>query len=720
MTHSDSSCAPVTRTKAVALAAALLATLLPGSAQAVIRVDSSTTVASIEFRFDEEQQSVEEDDLRKQMRLAPVQVPSEWRRVVAALPFVPDGTKYRLEPLTLQEDVVRLRRLLNEAGMPYAAVRYELKPADEPNSYDLTMVIDEGPMLQVRGVHFTSAAGDSFVPPERDKDDFDRTRRRVERNKQRYAALAERQALQARIVLWWKNRGYAAARVEVTADVDSARVESDVRIMMDPGIPSVFGELTVEGNKSIKDEIVLRELPFKTGDPYRPRDLAEGQRSVQSLDIVRVAFVDGAADSANPGQVPVNVRVSEAKPRLITGQIGYGTEIGAAGDVSWSHRNFTGGARVLTYSGSAETGWGALIDDPESRYYGSVTIRQPYVWDRRLSFVTGPFIELRDDYRDRSWEAGANATLVFEAAPLRTAALSYEGARREILDDRIGEVSSGDTDFLTFLEQLAQGDQIDRGELTLTGTWATLEEPNPRRRAAVVRPFIRVSTPSGMNDREYARLDLTVSGYEPVTRRIGFAGRVTAGRIFPFGKSLPAPGEGSELTYVRLRDVAFTAGGQDDVRGWGNRLLGPKFPDVRFREDGDSLVAFTDGYVPMGGLSRVSATAEVRFPFPGLAREWGTHAFLDAGRVWTADERYAFPIAEDEDQIFYGTGVGINYTTAVGAIGVSVGYKINPSLLDLADADDVLQVLLDERPAESLDTHEIRRWQFHLSFGSQF
>ncbi len=694
--------------------------LPPGPAHPVIRVDGSTTVASIDFRFEGDKLSVDEDDLRKQMRLTPVGEPSGWRRAIAALPFVPDGTKYRLEPLALQEDVVRLRRWLNEAGLPHASVRYELEPADEPNSYDLTMVIDEGPTLQVREVRFTNAAGDSFVAPEREREAFDRTRGRVARAKARYAMLSERRALQTRLESWWKNRGYAGARAEVSAEVDTVLMQSDVSILIEPGPSSVFAAVSVDGNESINDDVVLRELPFQPGDPYRPQDLTRGQRSVQSLDIVRVAFVEGTPDSADPTRVPVNVRISEAKPRLVSGQVGYGTEIGVAAEASWAHRNFTGGARVLTVTGTAETGWGALLDEPESLYGATATIRQPYVWDRRISFVTGPFVDLRDDYRDRSWEAGANATLVFEQAPLRTAALSYEAARREILEDRLGEVSEGDIDFLTLLGQLSQGDRIDGGEVTLSGTWATIEEPNPRRRAAVLRPILRWTTPSGINDREYARLDVTASGYEPVARRIGFAARITAGRIFPYGKSLPAEGEGSEVTYLRLRDVAFTAGGQDDVRGWQNRLLGPKFPDVRFREVGDSTVAFTDGYVPMGGLSRISATAEVRFPFPGLAREWGTHVFLDAGRVWTADERFAFVVATDEDRFFYGTGAGIDYTTSVGAIRVSVGYKLNPSLLDLADAEDVLAVLLDERPVEDLDTHEIRRWQFHLSFGSQF
>ena len=374
--------------------------------------------------------------------------------------------------------------------------------------------------------------------------------------------------------------------------------------------------------------------------------------------------------------------------------------------MSWAHRNFTGGARVLTVAGVANTGWGALIDQPDIRYRGSVTLRQPYVIDRRMSLSFGPFIERRDDVQDRSWEFGGNTTLLYETAPLRSVALSYEIARRRIDEYKIGFVTAGDIDLLSLLALNAQGALdslgavIDRSEFTLSATMGTLPEPNRRRRSALFRPAIRVSAPPKVNDKEYLRLDGTLSGFYPLTRGIGLAGRITGGRIYPFGKSIPIPEEVGNTAFLKLRDISFTAGGIDDVRGWENRLMGPKFPDIRFREEGDSVVAYTDGYVPIGGLSRLSATAEVRLPFPGLGQSWGTHVFLDAGRVWTGDDRFAPGIVlAEEERFFYGTGAGIDYLTSVGAVRLAMGYKLNPSVLDLADSDDALEAALEERPA---------------------
>jgi hypothetical protein len=67
-----------------------------------------------------------------------------------------------------------------------------------------------------------------------------------------------------------------------------------------------------------------------------------------------------------------------------------------------------------------------------------------------------------------------------------------------------------------------------------------------------------------------------------------------------------------------------------------------------------------------------------------------------------------------------GTGVGIGYETVVGAVQVALGYKVNPSALDLRDPDDVLQALREGRPIGPLSTNSWRRFQLHFSIGATF
>jgi outer membrane protein assembly factor BamA len=105
-------------------------------------------------------------------------------------------------------------------------------------------------------------------------------------------------------------------------------------------------------------------------------------------------------------------------------------------------------------------------------------------------------------------------------------------------------------------------------------------------------------------------------------------------------------------------------------------------------------------------------------PFPGLSDAWGTHLFLDAGRVWTPDERFPAVGMTGDEGWFFGTGVGIDRSTVVGPVRVSVGYKVNPSPLDLRDAAEVLHAIMSDQPLSSVATRRIRRFHLHVALGT--
>ena len=142
---------------------------------------------------------------------------------------------------------------------------------------------------------------------------------------------------------------------------------------------------------------------------------------------------------------------------------------------------------------------------------------------------------------------------------------------------------------------------------------------------------------------------------------------------------------------------------------------------MRVREEAGQDVFFSERYTPVGGLSRLHASAEVQMPLPGFDEKWQTFAFLDGARIWTSDERFDPNAAEvGEDRFFLGTGLGIGYETVVGAVQVALGYKLNPSALDLRDPDEVLAALRAGTPIGAVSTNSWRRFQLHFSIGATF
>jgi outer membrane protein assembly factor BamA len=123
-------------------------------------------------------------------------------------------------------------------------------------------------------------------------------------------------------------------------------------------------------------------------------------------------------------------------------------------------------------------------------------------------------------------------------------------------------------------------------------------------------------------------------------------------------------------------------------------------------------------YVPVGGLSRLTGSLEVGLPAPLLSSDHRSFVFLDAGRVWSPGERF-----EPGDQALalepwaLGTGAGLQIASPFGPIRLSVGYKLNPTSVDLLSPGEVARALAEGRDLSTLPREPLRRWHVHLTIG---
>lgn len=686
-------------------------------------VGEKTEVKSIEFRF-EGKQTLAEEDLRRRIGLTQRGGMVGLRNFFDFLPFISPVGVHPFDPLELQRDIVRLRNHYRRSGFLDAEVTYDVRYDAKSDLVQVAYVIDEGPPLLMRTIRFVGESGSVRLPPKLDSE-WDRFVRRVGREPRRLGD-EERRALADSTTRWLRDRGYPFATAQPRATVDTAADRADVTVLVRPGLRARIRELAVTGNRGIPARHVTRQLPVQKGDWYDAGELERGRQQLVQLDLVRLALLEVPRDSADDSSVVVRVNVTENPPRLVRGEVGLASGGGLAGEVNWTHRSFLGGLRTFTASTLAQTGVLSFETPAQQLYRGGLTLFQPYLGDRRLSAALGPFAEYRDDLRDRSRAIGLESSLVYAAGPLRSITLGYLLSHRRILDYGFGD----DLDPVEYLPLLglAQpdaagrlGTERNRSAVSLQGSYGRLDQFANPRRGYVLRPRIEVTTP-GFNTSEYVLLDLGATAFVPLTPRIGFTLRLGAGRIYPFGRSVGQVGEESPyISLLRLNDVLFTAGGTRDVRGWGSQLVGPKLPSVRLESQDGEVRNIAERYAPVGGLARLLGSAEVQLPLPGMNDKWQSFLFFDNGRIWNPDTRFALNSGElDQDDYYSAVGAGIGYETVVGAIEFAVGYKLNPSALDLRSPQGVLQALTEGRPLSSVPIENRRRLHLHFSIGSTF
>lgn len=721
-------CARVRTACVLALASTAFPALTQGiGAQVPYDVfDDATEVATIAFRFPNGR-SIPTSRIRNEIVLTARGGMTGLRDAFSFLPLVPEVGTHPFDILELQRDVARIRRLYAESGFLGTQVRYEVEFRDDENRVEIAFIIDEGRPILLRSIGVTTMDGGD--PAELLPDDLvGEWSRFVERRSRQVGerlTQPERNRHLRDVLNWWLDRGWAFMQGRGATTIDSTAALADFLILIAPGPRTRIGPIIIEGNTSVSSELITDVLPFRTGDWFSARQIAEGQRRIYGLDLFRLALVDVAPDQSQDSTARVRIRVEEVPPRLITGELGFIQSGGLSMQGEFAHRNFMGGARTLRVAGLAQTGQLAFSQAPDKNYRLSLSLRRPFTFHPRMSLTVAPFVQYRDDVTDRSTEYGVETSLVYELGPFRYITFLHRFRSRRILDFRIG---SGTTvDLITLLRAISEGaldsigDRIDRNSFTLSGTIGRFD-PTRSVRALQVRPSIEVTLPSALNTIEFTQVDVPITGFLPLGERVAIAARARVGRVFPFGKTIQGDSLAGPVQAIQLRDVLLTAGGTGSARGWGEDLLGPKVLNLRVvdPENLDSTELATRGWAPVGGLARASGSVELRLPFPGLGERWGTHLFLDAGRVWTPDARFRGDDPFGQQQWFYGAGGGIDLNTIVGPVRVSVGYKLNPSPFDVRDPRDVLEAVIQEMPLSSVPTDWKRRIHLHISLGQSF
>ncbi len=383
---------------------------------------------------------------------------------------------------------------------------------------------------------------------------------------------------------------------------------ADILLVVDGGPRFLFGE-TSSSQDIIDPDLLQRYFHYQEGEPYLPRKLIELQRALYRTNFFSQVDIQGKTEKADGLKVPIGITLTEPSyyNRYSFG-VGYSTDSGMQGRVEWENRLFN--KQGHTVSGALK------ISERESNVVAiyKIPVRDP--WHDKLVYSAS--------WEDESWDETETRVL--------TAGVSF--------DHRGNKFNYGG------------GVDFQREIYEVGG------EPNDTRLLIPGVNFSKVTTNNIVDTKHGLFLGVTIKGAKEglisdtdfLQAEVGGKGIITPlsnwrviGR-FALGGTLV---DDIDSLPPSLR---FYAGGDQSVRGYDYKELGPK------DEDGNVV----------GGTYLLVLSVEVERI---IDKSWSVAAFLDTGNA----------MDDFEGDLKQGAGAGVRYRLPFGQIRLDVATALSDS-----------------------------------------
>ncbi len=410
--------------------------------------------------------------------------------------------------------------------------------------------------------------------------------------------------------------GYVKVKpVESVVRVNPQTNLASIRMILDTGPLYHFGEITLY--QDFLDPALLQHyVNLKEDGPYSNQELIEFQQRLISADWFSVVEVKPDFEAAQDAAVPIDVYLTPAQRHKLEFGLGYATDVGVRGSARWNNK------RVNRYGHQAGVSLQlAQVKGTLSANY-QMPVRNPRT--DRLAFTSAYEYEYLDS-SDRD-------TFNLEAAFLRTT-LDRKNSFKLFSEYRYENFSSGSqSDNTTSL--LSLGGIVRR---------TVSEEAEFIRRGYNVSADLRVAPSFFLSDTAVLRAEFNGSYLHPIGSRgrLNLRGDIGLAWVEDFDKY--------------PNSLRFFAGGDQSVRGYGYKDLGPV--------DADGLT--------IGGKNLLVGSLEYDHRIMG---KWVGAVFVDAGNAF--NDRF--------DELFVGAGGGVRWLAPFGSLRLDIAWPVseNPTAGD--------------------------------------
>jgi len=567
--------------------------------------------------------------------------------------WIPWSRKRYFDRRAFEADLKRIEAFYRDRGFPDARVRsFDIQLNEAQDKVDVAVDIVEGEPIRVEAIEIR---GFDVLSADQQRSLQETLPLQPGRPLDRQLASASRErALNA-----LRDDGYPYAEVTMMEAEAGAR-QRRLTFEATPGVLARFGEIDIRGFASVSENVIRRQLTFKPGDRFTRRDLRDTQRKLYGLELFEFVNVEPLEEPVLMNEdVPVRITVAEGKHQKVTTGVGYGTEEQARARVRWDHRNVFGGAQQA----GVEAKWSSLDRGVRVDY------REPFFLSSRLSLnFDGQAWQAKEPVYD-SKQLGGRVILRYQPNQQSFWTVSFANERQEstIAPDALADFTIRDDLIALGLDPTTGG---SRGTLSAVAFDISRNTTNSLLNATsgyVLNGHVEQAGRLLWGSYNFFAATAEARHFLTLRRRVTVANR------FRIGSIVPTADDEANVPFYRR----FFLGGSSSIRGWGRFDVSP----------------LSEGF-PIGGLSMLEGSAEVRVPLKG---KFGAVAFFDFGNVWREARNF------DLGDLRYAVGPGLRYQTPIGPARLDVGYQLNP----------IEGLLIDGEPQK-------RRIRIHFSIGQAF
>jgi translocation and assembly module TamA len=389
--------------------------------------------------------------------------------------------------------------------------------------------------------------------------------------------------------------------------VDPAVGVADVFLHFDTGPRFRFGDIRIEQD-SIDTDLVQRFLEFHSGEHFSRKPVTDTSRALSGSGYFASVLVEPVIDAAQDNRVPVRIVATPSNRHRYTASVGYTTDTGPRTGLGYRNQRinrdghqFTSDLSLSTVISTLTLGYSIPMDKPLTDH---------------LKFEAGYKYENTDSFRTATTAVSATWTHLRDNQWLEERALGFG---RE--DYKIGNQDNAATYLL----------------MPEIGWSRTIADDRLYPRRGLRMNFkTRGSLDQVVSDVSFLQLLGDAKGILGLPWRSRLIGRINAGvSVMDDIDNLPV-------------SVRFFAGGDNSIRGYGYKSLGPKADD---------------GSVE-GGKNLLTGSLEVEHLFTA---KWSVAAFVDSGNAFNGTDINPST----------GVGVGIHWRSPVGPVRLDVAHPLD-------------------------------------------